>query len=182
VFVVTLEELFEASRQIELTNARIYAEFSLGLGDVDDRIADFWEEASKEEWEHYIRVNFGQKLCSDVLDMDQEVTEMSADRIASACHELQNYEDRVREGDIELEEAFRIAIDMESGEANFIYQTILEYIREAIEESGKTYLYSRIEDVEEDMDEHVQEFIDAMKRFTQDPSLVQEATESLSSQ
>lgn len=178
---MTLEELFEASKQIELTNARIYAEFSLGLGDVDDRIADFWEEASKEEWEHYIRVNFGQKLCADVLDMDQEVTEMSTDRIAEACHELQNYEDRVRGGDIDLEEAFRIAIDMESGEANFIYHTILEYIREAIEESGKTYLYSRIEDVEEDMDEHVQEFIDAMKRFAQDPGLVQEATESLSS-
>jgi len=181
VFTVTLEELFDASKQIELTNARIYAEFSLGLGDVDERIADFWEEASKEEWEHYIRVNFGQKLCTEELDMDQEVTEMSAERIASACHELQDYEERVRGGDIELEEAFRIAIEMESGEANFIYHTILEYIREAIDKSGKTYLYSRIENVEEDMDEHVQEFIDAMKRFTQDPSLVQEATESLSS-
>lgn len=178
---MTLEELFDASRQIELTNARIYAEFSLGLGDVDDRIADFWEEASKEEWEHYIRVNFGQKLCADELDMQQDVTEFSAERIANACHELQNYEDRVREGEIGLEEAFRIAIDMESGEANLVYHTILEYIREAIEKSGKTYLYSRIEDVEEDMDEHVEEFIDAMKRFTQDPELVQEATESLSS-
>lgn len=181
VMPMTLDELFDASKQIELTNARIYAEFSLGLGNVDDRIADFWEEASKEEWEHYIRVNFGEKLCDDVLDMQQEVTEMSADRIASACHNLQNYEDRVSEGDIELAEAFRIAIEMESGEANFIYQTILEYIREAIEKSGKTYLLKRIEDVEEDMDEHVQEFIDAMKRFTQDPELVQEATESLSS-
>ncbi len=181
VIVVTLEELFDASKQIELTNARIYAEFSLGLGDVDDRIADFWEEASKEEWEHYIRVNFGQRLCSDVLDMDRQVTEMSADRIVSACHELQNYEERVREGDIGLEEAFRIAIDMESGEANFIYRAILDYIREAIDRSGKTYLYKRIEGVEEDMDEHVEEFIDAMKRFTQDPSLAREAMESLSS-
>lgn len=178
---MTLKELFDASRQIELTNARIYAEFSLGLGDVDERIADFWEEASKEEWEHYIRVNFGEKLCSDELDMDQEVTEFSADRIAKACHELQDYEDRVRGGDIDLKEAFKIAIDMESGEANFIYQTILDYIREAIDKSGKTYLYKRIESVEEDMDEHVQEFIDAMKRFTQDPELVQEATQSLSS-
>lgn len=178
---MTLEELFQASKQIELTNARIYAEFSLGLGDVDDRVADFWEEASLEEWQHYIRVNFGQKLCAENLDMDQEVSEISADRIASACHELQNYEDRVEGGDISLEDAFRIAIDMESGEANFVYHTILEYIKEAIEKSGKTYLYQRIEDAEEDIDEHVDEFIDAMKRFTQDPSLVQEATESLSS-
>lgn len=178
---MTLKELFEASKQIELTNARIYAEFSLGLGDVDDRVADFWEEASLEEWQHYIRVNFGQKLCAENLDMDQEVSEISADRIASACHELQNYENRVEGGDIALEDAFRIAIDMESGEANFVYHTILEYIKEAIEKSGKTYLYQRIEDAEEDIDEHVDEFIDAMKRFTQDPSLVQEATESLSS-
>ncbi|MFB6345194.1 MAG: hypothetical protein ABEK50_05390, partial [bacterium] len=141
----------------------------------------FWEEASKEEWEHYIRVNFGQKLCAENLDMQQDVTEMSADRIASACHNLQNYEERVSEGDISLEDAFRIAIDMETGEANFVYHTILEYIREAIDKSGKTYLYQRIEDVEEDMDEHVEEFIDAMKRFNLDPSLIQEATQSLSS-
>lgn len=178
---MTLEELFEASKRIELINARIYAEFSLGLGDVDDRVAEFWEEVSKEEWEHYVRVNFGRKLCADHLDMDQEVTEMSADQIASACHELQNYEKRVQEDDIDLEEAFRIAIEMESGEANFIYQTILEYVRRAIEKSGKTYLYRRIDDLEENMDEHVEEFIDAMKRFIQDPGLVQEATESLSS-
>lgn len=177
---MTLEELFDASQQIELTNARIYAQFSLGLGDVDDRVAEFWEEASKEEWEHYIWVNFGRKLCEENLDMEQEVTELSADRIAKACHELDNYEDRVREGDLDLPEAFRIAIDMESGEANFIYQTILDYISEAIEESGKLYLNQRMSEVEEDMDEHVEEFIDAMKRFTQDPELVQEAAESLS--
>lgn len=176
---MTLEELFDASQQIELANARIYAQFSLGLGDVDERVAEFWEEASKEEWEHYIWVNFGLELCEENLDMEQEVTELSTDRISSACHELQNYEKRVKEGDIDLGDAFRIAIEMESGEANFIYQTILNYIRDAIDESGKTYLYQRISDVEEDMDEHVQEFIDAMKRFTQDPELVQKATQSL---
>lgn len=177
---MTLEELFEASQQIELTNARIYAQFSLGLGDVDDRVAEFWEEASKEEWEHYIWVNFGRRLCEQHLDMDQEVPELAADRIAEACHQLKDYERKVESGDLDLKQAFRIAVDMESGEANFIYQTLLQYIREAIDRSGKTYLRQRISDVEEDVDEHVEEFIDAMKRFTKDPELVQAATQSFS--
>ncbi len=177
---MTLAELFDASKQIELTNAKIYAQFSLMLGDVDDRVANFWEEASKEEWEHYILVNFGKNLCSEHLDMETDVAdEVSATKIAEACHRLTNYEQRIEEGQIDLPEAFRIAIDMESGEANFIYQVLTKYIRKAIEKSGKTYLKQRIAHAEEDVDEHVQEFIDAMKRLTQDPSLVQEATESL---
>lgn len=178
---MTLAELFDASKQIELTNARIYAQFSLLLGEVDERVAHFWEEASKEEWEHYILINFGKNLCSQHLDMDQDVSdEVSADKIAEACHKLSNFEQRAQQGDIDLKEAFRIAIDMESGEANFIYQVLTKYIRKAIEKSGKSYLQNRIKRAEEDVDEHVQEFIDAMKRLTQDPSLVQAATESLS--
>jgi DNA mismatch repair ATPase MutS len=179
---VELDELFEMSKQIELTNAKIYAQFGLMLGDVDERVSHFWEEASKEEWEHYMWVNFGKELCSDHLDMSQEVEELDADRITEACAELKDYERRIDEGELDLAEAFKTAIKMETGEANVIYQTLTGYIEEAIEESGKTFLKSRLHEAEEDVDEHVQEFLDAMKRLTDDPELVQEATEMLSEQ
>jgi len=174
-----LDELFEMSQQIELTNAKIYAQFGLKLGDVDERISHFWEEASKEEWEHYMWVNFGKDLCSDHLDMDQEIEELDADRITEACHELKNYEQRINQGGMDLEEAFKTAVKMESGEANVIYQTLTNYIEEAIEKSGKSYLKSRLQEAREDVDEHVQEFLDAMKRLTNDPELVKEATKIL---
>lgn len=174
-----LNDLFEMSQQIELTNAKIYAQFGLNLGDVDERISHFWEEASKEEWEHYMWVNFGKKLCSQHLDMEQEVQDIDADRITEACHQLKGYERRIEKGEMDLGEAFKTAIKMESGEANVIYQTLMEYIKQAIEKSGKTYLKPRLQEAEEDVDEHVQEFISAMKRLTDDPSLVQEATEML---
>jgi len=177
-----LNELFEMSKQIELTNAKIYAQFGLMLGDVDERVSDFWEEASKEEWEHYMWVNFGKELCEDHLDMDQHVEELDAEKITEACAELKNYEKRIDEGDMDLAEAFKTAIKMETGEANVIYQTLTNYIEDAIDKSGKTFLKSRLHEAEEDVDEHVQEFIDAMKRLTDDPSLVQEATEMLADQ
>lgn len=175
-----LEELFDMSQQIELTNAKIYAQFGLMLGDVDERVSDFWEVASKEEWEHYMWVNFGKDLCEDHLDMDQEVEELDAESITEACAQLKNYESRIDEGELDLAEAFKTAIKMETGEANVIYQTLTGYIEQAIEKSGKSYLKGRLHEAEEDVDEHVQEFLDAMKRLTDDPSLVQEATELLS--
>lgn len=174
-----LDDLFDMSKQIELTNAKIYAQFGLTLGDVDERVSHFWEEASKEEWEHYMWVNFGKQLCSNHLDVDQEVEELEADRITEACHQLKNYEKRIENGEMDLGEAFKTAIKMESGEANVIYQTLMEYVKEAIEKSGKTYLKPRLQETEEDVDEHVQEFLDAMKRLTDDPKLVQEASEML---
>ena len=73
---MTLGELFNLCQDIELRQAKLYAALSLLLGDVDERIARFWEQMSMEEWQHYILVDFGRALCVNAFGIDSPVTEL----------------------------------------------------------------------------------------------------------
>ena len=47
---MTLAEVFDLCQEIELRHAKLYATLSLLLGNIDERIARFWEQMSAEEW------------------------------------------------------------------------------------------------------------------------------------
>ena len=70
---MTLETLFELCKDLELRQAKLYASLSLILGDVDERIARFWEKMSTEEWQHYILVDFGRALCFETFGLHKDI-------------------------------------------------------------------------------------------------------------
>ena len=73
---MTLAEVFNLCQDIELRHAKLYATLSLLLGNVDERVARFWEQMSTEEWQHYILVDFGRSLCARSFGLDTPATEM----------------------------------------------------------------------------------------------------------
>ena len=184
---MTLEELFDLCKDLEFRQAKIYASFSLILGDVDERIAKFWERMSTEEWQHYILVDFGRTLCIEVFGMDTPlhkedatgtdspippIPDISVQRITDA---LDYHETKVESGRISLDEAFEIAIAIEGSEADTIYMYLLSIIRQAIKESDRPFLMNRIVQVERDMESHVDGLVQATLRFAKDTSLIRKA-------
>ena len=184
---MTLEELFDLCKDLEFRQAKLYASFSLILGDVDERIAKFWERMSAEEWQHYILVDFGRTVCMEVFGMDtplhQEgstetssliapIPDISVQRITDA---LDFHETRIESGRISLDEAFEIAIAIEGSEADTIYMYLLSIIRQAIKESDRPFLMNRIVQVERDMESHVDGLVKATLRFAKDTSLIRKA-------
>ncbi|RKU12128.1 hypothetical protein C6501_11490 [Candidatus Poribacteria bacterium] len=185
---LTLEKLFDICRDLELRQAKLYASFALLLGDVDERIARFWEKMSTEEWQHYILVDFGRALCVEAFGIDTPIsstedTEKSASPIAplpdisiqEITDALDAHESKVESGRITLDEAFEIAIAIEGSEADTIYMYLLSIIRKAIRESNQPYLMNRIVQVERDMVSHVDGLVRATQRFSKDTSLIRKA-------
>ncbi len=184
---MTLENLFDLCKDLELRQAKIYASFSLILGDVDERIAKFWERMSAEEWQHYILVDFGRTLCIEVFGMDTPlrtedttgssspiapIPDISVQRITDA---LASHEMKIESGRISLDEAFEIAIAIEGSEADTIYMYLLSIIRQAIKESNRPYLMNRIVQVEKDMESHVDGLVQATLKFAKDTALIRKA-------
>ncbi len=179
--------LFDLCQNLELRQAKLYASFSLILGDVDERIAKFWERMSTEEWGHYILVDFGRTLCVEAFGIDTPVpTQDSKDHSSLispfpdiSIHEitdaLGSHEAKVESGRISLDEAFNIAIAIEGSEADTIYMYLLSIIRTAIRESNQPYLMNRIVQVERDMVSHVDGLVQATLKFAKDPSLIRKA-------
>ncbi len=184
---MTLENLFDLCKDLELRQAKIYASFSLILGDVDERIAKFWERMSAEEWQHYILVDFGRTLCKEVFGMDTPLrTEDSTDSSAPTApipdisvqkitNALDSHETKIESGRISLDEAFEIAIAIEGSEADTIYLYLLSIIRQAIKESDRPFLMNRIVQVERDMESHVDGLVQATLKFAKDTSLIRKA-------
>lgn len=184
---MTLEALFDLCQNLELRQAKLYASFSLILGDVDERIAKFWERMSTEEWGHYILVDFGRTLCVEAFGIDTPVpTQDSKDHSSLispfpdiSIHEitdaLDSHEAKIESGRISLDEAFNIAIAIEGSEADTIYMYLLSIIRTAIRESNQPYLMNRIVQVERDMVSHVDGLVQATLKFAKDPSLIRKA-------
>lgn len=184
---MTLEDLFDICKDLELRQAKLYASFALLLGDVDERIARFWEKMSTEEWQHYILVDFGRALCIEAFGIDTPIsaedTEKSASPIASLpdisiqeiTDALDAHELKVESGNISLDEAFAIAIAIEGSEADTIYMYLLSIIRKAIQKSNQPYLMSRIVQVEKDMVSHVDGLVQATQKFAKDTSLIRKA-------
>lgn len=172
---MTLGELFNLCLDIELRQAKLYASLSLLLGNVDERIARFWEQMSTEEWQHHILVDFGRTLCVDAFGSDSPVTALGEVPVQQITSALDAHEQKVNSGDISLDEAFAIAIAIEGSEADTIYIYLLSLIREAIEQSNQPYLMDRIVQVEKDMVSHVDGLVKATQRFAKDPALIRKA-------
>ena len=172
---MTLGELFNLCQDVELRQAKLYASLSLLLGNVDERIARFWEQMSTEEWQHYILVDFGRSLCVDAFGVDSPVTALSDVPAQQITDALDAHEQKVDSGDISLDEAFEIAIAIEGSEADTIYMHLLSIMRKAIEQSDQPYLIDRIVQVEKDMVSHVDGLVQATQRFAKDADLIRKA-------
>lgn len=183
---VTLEKLFEICKDLELRQAKLYASFSLLLGDVDERIARFWERMSTEEWQHYILVDFGRALCMEAFGMQALIPTEDTDQstkispfpdvsVQDIKEALNSHEKMVESGRISLDEAFEIAIAIEGSEADTIYMYLLSIIRQAIHENNQPYLLTRIVQVERDMVSHVDGLVKATQQFSKDTSLIRKA-------
>ena len=184
---LTLADLFNICQDLELRQAKLYASFALLLGDVDERIARFWERMSTEEWQHYILVDFGRALCINAFGIDTPIPTQDAEESTSPIEPLPDisiqeitdaldtHESKVDSGRITLDEAFEIAIAIEGSEADTIYMYLLSIIRKAIRESNQPYLMNRIVQVERDMVSHVDGLVRATQRFSKDTSLIRKA-------
>lgn len=183
---MTLETLFELCKDLELRQAKLYASLSLLLGDVDERIARFWEKMSTEEWQHYILVDFGRALCIETFGINKDISSDNVNQNTDlppfpdvSIHEitdaLQSHEMKVKSGRISLDEGFEIAIAIEGSEADTIYMYLLSIIRQAIRESNQPYLLSRIVQIEREMVSHVDGLIKATQQFSKDTALIRKA-------
>ncbi len=184
---MTLAELFDICKDLELRQAKLYASFALKLGDVDERIARFWERMSTEEWQHYILVDFGRSICIEAFGKDTPISAADVDEntspiaalpdipIQEITDALSSHETKVESGTISLDEAFAIAIAIEGSEADTIYMYLLSIIRQAIHQSNQPYLMDRIVQVEKDMVSHVDGLVQATQRFGKDTSLIRKA-------
>lgn len=172
---MTLAEVFDSCQDIELRHAKLYATLSLLLGNVDERVARFWEQMSTEEWQHYILVDFGRSLCARSFGLDTPATEMPSVSIQQITEALDKYEGQVVSEQVTLQEGFEIAIEIEGSEADTVYMYLLSTIRKAIYQSEEIYLLDRISQIEKDMHTHIDHLIDATKRFAKDPELVRRA-------
>ena len=183
---LTLGDLFNICQDLELRQAKLYASFALILGDVDERIARFWERMSTEEWQHYILVDFGRALCGEAFGIDTPIPTEDTDKtspiaplpeisIQEITDALDSHELKVESGRISLDEAFEIAIAIEGSEADTIYMYLLSIIRKAIRESNQPYLMNRVVQVEKDMVSHVDGLVQATQKFAKDTSLIRKA-------
>jgi len=184
---LTLAELFDICKDLELRQAKLYASFALKLGDVDERIARFWERMSTEEWQHYILVDFGRSICIEAFGKDTPISTADVDEntspiaalpdipIQEITDALSSHETKVESGTISLDEAFAIAIAIEGSEADTIYMYLLSIIRQAIHQSNQPYLMNRIVQIEKDMVSHVDGLVQATQRFGKDTSLIRKA-------
>ncbi len=170
-----LGELFNLCQDIELRQAKLYASLSLLLGNVDERIARFWEQMSTEEWQHYILVDFGRSICVNAFGIDSPVPELSDVPVQQITDALDVHEQKVDSGNISLDEAFEIAIAIEGSEADTIYMRLLSIMRKAIQQSDQPYLMDRIVHVEKDMVSHVDGLVQATQKFAKDAAVIRKA-------
>lgn len=177
---MTLNQLFDICEEIELGHAKLYAHFSLLLGGTDDRIARFWEHMSTEEWGHYIVLNFGRALCAKTLGADTFVNNTEVSNLIRLRDRISKYQQGIHEEDLTLSEAFKMAIEFETSEANVVYAQVVGLIREAISKSGKPYLLNRITVEQDHAKKHIEGLVQAVKRFSQDPDLARQALGLLS--
>ena len=84
-----LGEVFDICKDIELRHAKLYANLSLILGELDERVALFWESMSTEEWQHYIMIAYGRSILELQMGLDEMVVglrDLDIDRIFEIIH------------------------------------------------------------------------------------------------
>jgi predicted nucleic acid-binding protein len=175
--MLTVARLFDFCADVELRNARVYADFMLRLGNEDDRVAQFWEEMSTAEWEHYIVLHFGRRLCERAQMLHNAVRDISEETLRAIDQVLAYNEERVKGDHYTLEDAFDMAIRFESSEADAIYLGLVAQIKRAIERLGERHLLRRIERMETQVSAHLEGLVKAITRLTDNPSLARRARE-----
>ncbi len=178
--MITVRELFEACIEYELTNARVYAAFMIRLGVDDERAAQFWEEMSSEEWEHYIILNFGRSLCERAGMMGEPARNVQPETLEKLNALVSQSEERAAGGRYTLKEAFQIAIALESSEVDYLFLNLIRVIRQAINRLGEYHLEKRIQEASGDMRHHLDSLVAAIRRLGNDPELVREARDAFS--
>ena len=174
-----VRDLFEACLEYELTIARVYASFMIRLGMDDDRAAQFWEEMSSEEWEHYIILSFGRSLCVRAGMMDDPVSGVQQETLDRLNRLVTASEAQAASGAYTLQEAFRAAIALESSEVDHLFTRLIEIIDRAIHRLGEYHLERRIQDARMEMMDHLGSLVTAIRRLAGDPALVREARKAL---
>lgn len=173
---MNLDELFDIGEQLELRNAKMYAHFALMHGEWDERIASFWEQMSTDEWQHFIVLNFCRGLCANNKHLDKPAPPIDHKALNATLEILDEQEKKIREGkEISLQEAFEVAITIEKGETDAIFDMLAEISAEVIEACGKNYLGERVDKARKQNDQHEERLTQAVRRFSRDPALVREA-------
>lgn len=180
--MVSVQQLFDACEDFELKTAKLYSDFMIRLGSDDDRIAQFWEEMSSEEWEHYVIVHFGRNLCERAGTMGEPVRTVDASTLDDLAGLLREHEERVSRGAYTLKDAFRMAIIIESSEADDLFMHLVHVIRQAIERLGEYHLEKRLQRASAHMHEHLDSLVRAIRRLANDPELVRHAREAVAAQ
>jgi len=177
--MVTVGELFDFCEDIELRNAKLYARFMIRLGSDDDRIAQFWEEMSREEWEHHIILNFGRDLCERARMMAEPVRDVARSELEEVGRVVHLAEQRVKTGNYVLHDAFAMAVDSEGSEGDELFLQLVRLIRQAIDRLGEYHLEVRLQRVGRKVHDHLDGLIQAIIRLDDDPELVRRAREAL---
>ena len=177
--VVSVQQLFDACEEFELTTAKLYSDFMIRLGSEDDRVAQFWEEMSSEEWEHYVIVHFGRNLCERAGMMREPVQTADAETLAELRQVLRESEERVARGAYTLNDAFRMAALFETSEVDDLFMRLVGVIRQAIERLGEYHLEKRIQRANAHMHDHLDGLVRAVRRLANDPELVRYAREAV---
>ncbi|MBM3213480.1 hypothetical protein FJZ36_00965 [Candidatus Poribacteria bacterium] len=177
--MVVVGELLDFCADIELRVARLYADFMFRTGTEDDRVAQFWETMSVQEWGHHIVVHFSRSLCERAEILHDVVRGIDRDALARVERDLESCEASVREPAFSLETAFRAAIAFESGEADAIYLGLIRTVRRAAERLGERHVLVRIERTEDGIEKHVESLVKAIIRLGGSPELVRHARQTL---
>jgi hypothetical protein len=177
--VVTVGKLLDFCGDVELRFAQIYADYMFRLGSQDDRVAQFWETMSVEEWGHYVVVHFGRSVCARAGTLNDLVPDVASDAMERVLLVIEEQERAIRNGVVTLSDAFRTAVRFESSEADAVYLGLVRLVKRAIERLGEHHLLRRIERMESRIDAHVNGLIRAIMRLDNNPDLVREARMAL---
>ena len=172
---MTLNEVFDICKDLELRHAKLYANLSLILGELDERAAVFWENMSTQEWHHFIMVDFGRSICEKTVDLDQVVEELPNLNLDQIFEILERSEERVFKEELDLNDGFEIAIELEGTESDSLYIYLTSIVIDSINERNQPYLMERLQKIEKEMVSHHTELIDATKKLSRNPDLVRKA-------
>lgn len=172
---MTLNEVFDTCKDLELRHAKLYANLSLILGELDERAATFWGNMSTQEWHHFIMVDFGRSICAKTMDLNQIVEGLPALRLDQIFEILERNEEKVFKEGLGLNDGFEIAIELEGTESDSLYIYLTSIIIDSINEGNQPYLMERLQKIEKEMVSHHTELIDATKKLSRDPDLVRRA-------
>ncbi|MDA1190926.1 MAG: hypothetical protein O3A46_04490 [Candidatus Poribacteria bacterium] len=176
---LTVEELFTICEDIELRNAKLYAAFMIQLGSDDERVAQFWEEMSGEEWDHYVVLSFGRDLCERAGVMKERIRGFDHANVAHVREIMETNERRVAKGTYSLHDAFQMAIEFETSEGDAFFLHLVRQIRQAINRLGEYHLEKRIQKMGVEVHNHVDSLVNAIKKFGNSPDLVRQARAAL---